>query len=380
MKRKLVAFVLVFALLASLSPAVAADEMSAPPTVEEILNEYHQKAFEAKMQGDTGNASAWSLRGGQTLEEETVDALTEAGYEAYNVTADNYESLQTELKTDFSDMGLDPNGSYIIVISGEDPTEPASTGGASTYNLNPLPGEDQAPDGGPSGFNYTYNGQTYWMRFVTVIPTLDKPDMTVRKRYTVRSQFLVQNAITDITSLILVSSLDTIKDTVLDEVVPLGSIFSMVAEWGDNPNSVEIDPNDLEINSYSNWTCNTIQIWCDSHNRWETMQSSEYVDSYARLEYMVDDPVAGQPMYQESPWYTARNYSTDYFNDSQRYADAVNKYLTGPADHSAPDYDLAYFVRFYFADSDINMCYGAQGGALFTHIRNNFYVPQYSEE
>lgn len=148
MKRKLVAFVLVFALLASLSPAVAADEMSAPPTVEEILNEYHQKAFEAKMQGDTGNASAWSLRGGQTLEEETVDTLTEAGYEAYNVTADNYESLQTELKTDFSDMGLDPNGSYIIVISGEDPTEPVSTGGASTYNLNPLPGEDQAPEGG----------------------------------------------------------------------------------------------------------------------------------------------------------------------------------------------------------------------------------------
>ena len=95
---------------------------------------------------------------------------------------------------------------------------------------------------------------------------------------------------------------------------------------------------------------------------------------------MVDDPVADQPMYQESPWYTAKNYSADYFDTSQRYADAVNKYLTGPADHSETDYDLVYFVRFYFTDSDITMCYGAQSGALFTHIRNNFYVPQYGEE
>lgn len=39
MKRKLTAFTLVFALLASLSPAVAADEIAATPVVEEILSE-----------------------------------------------------------------------------------------------------------------------------------------------------------------------------------------------------------------------------------------------------------------------------------------------------------------------------------------------------
>ena len=48
MKRKLVAFVLVFALLASLSPAVAADEMSATPMVEEILSEHHGTTAEAQ--------------------------------------------------------------------------------------------------------------------------------------------------------------------------------------------------------------------------------------------------------------------------------------------------------------------------------------------
>ena len=56
MKRKLIAFALIFAMLASLSPAVAADEMSATPTVEEILNEYSsgtQSDLAAEMITDT---------------------------------------------------------------------------------------------------------------------------------------------------------------------------------------------------------------------------------------------------------------------------------------------------------------------------------------
>lgn len=31
------------------------------------------------------------------LEQETVDTLTAAGYEAYNVTGENYTALETEL-------------------------------------------------------------------------------------------------------------------------------------------------------------------------------------------------------------------------------------------------------------------------------------------
>ena len=44
--KKLTAALLVLAMLIPLSTAVAADEMSATPTVEEILDEYHQKLFE----------------------------------------------------------------------------------------------------------------------------------------------------------------------------------------------------------------------------------------------------------------------------------------------------------------------------------------------
>ena len=174
MKRKMIALFLIFAMLVPLSSAVAADEMSATPTVEEILNEYHRKAFEAQIQGDTETASTWSRRSGntKTLEQETVDTLTEAGYEAYNVTADNYETLQAELKTDFATMGLDPEGSYIMVISGEEAEETAPENSVAPLNISPNPEITQPPDGGGSTlFEYIYDDETYYMRYVTVTAT-----------------------------------------------------------------------------------------------------------------------------------------------------------------------------------------------------------------
>ena len=43
--KKLIAIMLIFAMLVPLSSAVAADEMSAKPTVEEILNELSSESF-----------------------------------------------------------------------------------------------------------------------------------------------------------------------------------------------------------------------------------------------------------------------------------------------------------------------------------------------
>ncbi len=73
-------------MLVPLSPVVAADETTVTPTIEEILNSYHDQAFEAQSAEENGDASTYA-RGGsnQTLEQETVDALTDAGYEAYAV-------------------------------------------------------------------------------------------------------------------------------------------------------------------------------------------------------------------------------------------------------------------------------------------------------
>lgn len=44
MKKRFIALFIIFTMLVSISPAVAADDTSARPTVEEILSDYHQAA------------------------------------------------------------------------------------------------------------------------------------------------------------------------------------------------------------------------------------------------------------------------------------------------------------------------------------------------
>ncbi len=89
MTKKIISLMLIFAMLVPISSAVAADNPTAQPTVEEILNGYHEKAFAARVAEENGGVSTDSSRSGsgKTLEQETVDELTAAGYETYNVTA-----------------------------------------------------------------------------------------------------------------------------------------------------------------------------------------------------------------------------------------------------------------------------------------------------
>lgn len=97
-----------------------------------------------------------------------MDTLNAAGYEAYNVTSDNYDALEGELQTDFKDMGLDPNGSYIIVISGED-SENSSSANSRAVSL---PEQDIIDDSG-SSFLYYYDiyDRYYTLRYFTVTCT-----------------------------------------------------------------------------------------------------------------------------------------------------------------------------------------------------------------
>lgn len=55
--KKLFAFIMVFAMLASLSPAVAADEMSATPMVEEVVTEYSANDVTVPPLGDNDTAA-----------------------------------------------------------------------------------------------------------------------------------------------------------------------------------------------------------------------------------------------------------------------------------------------------------------------------------
>jgi len=276
MKRKLTALILVFTMLVSLSPAVAADEMSATPTVEEILNEYHQKAFDAQRQGENESTSTWSTRDGaaQTLEQETVDTLTEAGYEAYNVTADNYEELETQLKTDFASMGLTPEGSYIVVISGEDSGTSQPDKKQNSSRTSPDMNFEQSPEYGIPYFNFTYGDTTYRMRYLTVTAA--------------------DNSALGMTSEVdLLEDMDTddMRDalsaplTILSNLPLIGISVTLVTLISDVlPDPLDKQPASLDYRGASNWTIKYVQTYNHSSDEWRKCASVEYVT----LRYFID--------------------------------------------------------------------------------------------
>lgn len=79
-------------------PMVKAESTNSP-TVEEILNDYHIKSFEAKIAEQSSETAAYSTRSTgteRTLEQDTVDTLTSAGYEAYSETGSVTFGSQSE--------------------------------------------------------------------------------------------------------------------------------------------------------------------------------------------------------------------------------------------------------------------------------------------
>lgn len=306
MKKRMIALFLTLAMLVSLAPAVVANDTIPRPTVEEILNEYHEKAFEAEIAGET-SAATYSPRSGspeKTLEQETVDTLNAAGYEAYNVTAENYEAIEAQLQTDFDDMGLDPDGSYIIAISGND-TGNNTASGAGTRAAEP------APDGGGNGpFNYYYNGKTYKMRYITITANEN-------------SQLGRTNTIDLFTD----HSGDELWDLLNTPITFIGCVcnylgissftslnYSLLSVFQPN---VNIAPNQTVSLSYTgatNWTVRYTQVYDSQENSWRLCGSIEKVTMRYSTTLSYYDRSTDQYEFEINSGTAGTLYSNYYYN------------------------------------------------------------------
>lgn len=374
MERKVIALFLIFAMLATFSPAVAADEMSAKPTVEEIIIEYHQTAFADETGSDASSNSTWSNRSRNvsTLEQETVDTLTDVGYTAYHMSPDNYEVLEAELKTDFSNLGIDPNGEYIIVISGADQSAFDSPNSYSTFGSEP--GQEEAPDGGGSTFfEYVYNGTTFYMRYLTITPTVSN-GMTDSLTYAVQPNSFGGDTIKEIAKTFLVTVAEGVAGEAVGGTVPIGLVLSLLDDLYTDENFLELDSEAVTIQSDSFWTCKLLQIWTASSNCWDTAQCSEFVVSSATTSYLVDNPVTQQPERQYSDEYKNTHYSPKYYNESQKILDAIDHY---DRVNSSISLDCIYTVDFYYSTEDNEVQWNNTTKPLFTHERS-FSIPAHS--
>ena len=360
MYKKLIAMILACTMLVSISPAVAADNMSMSPTVEEILDEYHHKSFEAQTAQEESSISAYSRSSSSydyTLEQETVDQLTEAGYEAYNVTAENYYALESSLKCDFSELGLDPDVSYIIVISGEDKTDDNSnpqsqTTGRSIINPNP-----DIIDGGSSGFTYNYQGVPYTMRYMTVTAASDE-DLNISSAYTLPAKVWWEDISMDIFSTVLFAAADAVA-----KKFPVGTIASLLFDWAQDDNYTQLEPGALVLHATTTWTCDILQVWNASKSQWDSVQGSAHAISKARCAGYVYNPELNDSVWYDGVEYSVKNTSPQYNNYSQRKLDAVNAYIDG-----GKIYDLTGDIDFFLGNEKGEIVYSSSDSPLFTHL------------
>lgn len=251
--------------------------------------------------------------------QETVDTLNAAGYEAYNLTASNYDTLETELKTDFASKGLDPNGSYIVVISGED------NGNSSNPNARglSLPGQDIADDdgGAPTFFQYTYEGQTYWMRYVTVT-TADRSTLTRQLTFGVNR---TQN--TSIWGSIFDSVFSYTIDTAAK--VPITTIASLLTAilGNDLPTAQSYDS--FIIGGATTWTLQSIEVYDFENEVWVDSQCSEYAITTWSPRHWVYDASIADHVEVLGENITFRTDSDYYFNTTYRKQLAAEYYSFG---------------------------------------------------
>lgn len=264
--KRFISLIVACCMLTVLLPASSVRTTAAVPSIEDILNDYHTKAFEAQTPTQDGNAVTYSRSTGgnsKTLEQETVDTLTAAGYEAYNVTSDNYDTLEKSLQTDFVDMGLDPDGSYIVVISGEESDNAIGTYAYGDSFITPTPW----PSEGSGSFKHTYDGVTYTMRYVTVTAATNNllgmvSSVELLDKYDVEDAWNSLNLpITIMSSLGLLPYTGTIY-----------SLFSAIIPDIDSPLYQS-----LIYQGASNWTIKYIQIYDSDDAQWELCGGVEYV-------------------------------------------------------------------------------------------------------
>lgn len=361
MEKKIIALTLIFAMLVPFAPAAAAEETAARPTVEEILSQYHQAAFEAEMNGE--ESAAYSPRAGSnepTLEQQTVDTLNEAGYEAYNVTADNYDTLEEQLQTDFADMGLDPNGSYFVVIHGGE--EQSQNGNARLGDPLRPPHQWEDDNGGmPGSFSYVYNGNRYYLRYVTVTPDANESGMQVKSSYFFHEQSFIQAVGRNIFN----TAITTTIDSAIPGGIPLGTIASILFDVPNDYLYAELNLEDIELRAHTVWTYNFIQVWNEYDQTWDTSQCSEYATSGVWRVDSIYDPATGYPIPTQSNPQYATYYSSIYFDEEQRCLAAMNAY-----DHYTLSVNCVYYVKFYYSNETGTTIFNASDEPLFTHYRS----------
>lgn len=298
-KRLLFFIVSISILLSFAAPASAGlEDESSFQTVDNILYNYEMRLQEIYSESISLEiASISTQKEADELKEATINELNDAGYIAYDLNPNTYQSVERKLNTDLSEMGVDDGDSYIVVISGRSGAGTANNDGdvaQPTYDL-----EDS--------FYYTYNGEKLKMRFLTLYATDNSRFRLVSKKNVMKSNDMsvIQKLAIDV----FYSGIDGLTK------VPIGTFLSWL-----NLEELLSGMYYVNYNGKSVWTRRYTQIY-DSE-RWFGWSAVSYFISISWTDGMMPDE-KGNSIEFCSDNYVWLKYSDHYYDDDWQISQAA---------------------------------------------------------
>ncbi len=237
------------------------------------------------------------------------------GYEAYEITGQNYDIMEKLLNTDLSQFSIDREEDFSVLLVIGDEINPG---------ISPMSSVS-------SEFNYTYQGVTYRMRTVTLTSS-DNP--AYNKANTVNlinsnSANLINNALNTAISALV----STVSKT-------LGYLYSIL---GINVNAVgTTQAMNLNLQAHSNWTRRYTQVYSTYDKAWANGSCVEFVTclSYITGTYYNKNLNRAQSCSGQRDTVV---YSSNYNNDTWKRNNAADGFKTGNV-----HYNLTGDVKYKF--------------------------------
>ncbi len=265
------------------------------------------------------------------------------------------------MQTDFAGMGLNPEGSYIIVVHGEDPT--ATNSNARTGGDDIVVDDGDLP-AGSSHFEYMYNGSKYYMRYSTVLNTGHDEFEKNSTYIPTEEPSYFATVFGNIFSTALVAAADSATDK-----YHIGTIASVFFDVPEDHSYTELSPGDFGIYASTTWTCEFIEVWDSLAQKWEPSLCSDYTTSMVYGFGSMRNPLTNKPVPVIYDPIYFNTYSLWYFDVEQRKLFAMKAY-----ERYRVDVDGVGYVNFYVVDETGEIITNPQGELLFRHVRTTAVV------
>lgn len=231
--------------------------------------------------------------------------LDELNIPYYTLNKDNVEEVESELLTDFSQMGINfdgenKNATFLITLEGT--TEISDIDTQSTIS---------------STTSYTYNGTTYYLRMLTLTAT----------DYSSYKKSSTTDLLTSKTKTFVQSLLNAALERVISSASSvLGNIYSLlgldISDYG-----AQDDGTYINASFGASWRRVYRQVWTSS-NTWQSGSCVECaVCTYALQSYLYNSSSNKYVTSSASDSYT--KYSSYYYNTDWQKENAVKGYLNG---------------------------------------------------